>query len=321
MHGGFIEQGRPARRYQYQLLDPKDEPYATFQFCCRSKEYLERHQILDLGRSQSPTSPAISGSYYFDPDTSPKSQSVGDTLEQVHTGSPLEAALTTTNQADLNASITTAQEIVADHPQVYIPHSTSKSSITSKIKDSIEDLPSTVPRSPQLDQSSHKFNLRDSEEAIPSSPTLPHPPHVPYPSSPTRKPRSTIAAPGIQAPLPSPTRLSHQRHQRNKPNLTVTLASATSDHDHKKPRPLSPFTGGGFLRRLVSSPVPATEYGISTKDEVDEQMKDLKLCESVEEGKGGAGDERVGDRTARAQRSGHKLIGFLGRRANRRSAT
>jgi hypothetical protein len=35
-NSGFIEPGTRMRRYKYQLLDPKDTPYAAFLFLCRS---------------------------------------------------------------------------------------------------------------------------------------------------------------------------------------------------------------------------------------------------------------------------------------------
>ena len=34
--GGLLEPGLPARRYKYQLLDPVDEPFATFRFYYRT---------------------------------------------------------------------------------------------------------------------------------------------------------------------------------------------------------------------------------------------------------------------------------------------
>lgn len=35
-NGGLLEQGLPCRRYKYQLVDPVDEPYASFRFYYRT---------------------------------------------------------------------------------------------------------------------------------------------------------------------------------------------------------------------------------------------------------------------------------------------
>jgi hypothetical protein len=35
-NSGFVEPGTRLRRYKYQLLDPKDVPYAAFLFRCRT---------------------------------------------------------------------------------------------------------------------------------------------------------------------------------------------------------------------------------------------------------------------------------------------
>lgn len=186
-----------------------------------------------------------------------------------------------------------------------------------------------VPRSPQLNEFSKRISLRSGGgEDAPLSPTLSRPAAASQLLSPTHK------LPHIDLPSPleiipdSPTRLPQQCAKRNKLNLTLTLNGTTFDLERKRNRPLSPFTSGGFLRRLVSTPepqsAPATVTNIqpTAQNETIEKMKQLNLSESGPRQKPQSTKSKVVvERTTRAQRNGHFLIGFLGRRIDRRSAT
>jgi len=329
--GGLIEQDRPARRYQYQLLDSKNEPYAIFRFYCRTKDYLERHQILDHGRSQSSKSSGTSGSYCFETYTSPKARRIEYAQELVNTKSAAEGVHTAMGDARKPTSATTKEHAVSACPQTQVLPLASLSSVAARIKDSIEDLPSMVPRSPQLDEFGKRLSLRSSSggDDGPPAPTLSRPAAAAsQPLSPTHKvPHIDLPSPLEEEPH-SPTRLPHQTAKRNKLNLTLTLNGATFDLERKRTRPLSPFTSGGFLRRLVSTPeplsAPATVTNIQpTFGEVAaDRMKEMKLADSARsQQKAHSSKAKVVERTTRAQRNGHFLIGFLGRRIDRRSAT
>ena len=126
----------------------------------------------------------------------------------------------------------------------YLPPSDSDDSLSIVTKDSIEDLPSTVPRSPRStkfpDKLQSSINKVESDEADADSPPL------------------------------SPKR-------RLKKKLTVNISGAEFDLEPKR-RPLSPFTSGGMLRKLTggippSAPAAVTEFGPTVEEEVQEKLK------------------------------------------------
>ena len=163
----------------------------------------------------------------------------------------------------------------------YLPPSDSEESLSIKTRDSVEDLPSAVPRSP----------------LSPKSPASP------------RSPRNVRDdAEGVH----SPTKLQKSPRQRLKKNLTINLDGVDFNLENRK-RLLSPFTPGGMLRTNAngfppSAPAATTEFGPTLRDEVDDQIgrqiKDLKI--QVE--------EKPYRRTTRAERGGKSLMGFIGRR-------
>lgn len=174
----------------------------------------------------------------------------------------------------------------------YIPPSDSDQSLSIVTKDSIEDLPSSVPRSPKSGKSPSK-SPGTFEEILENNETEIE--HTKPPPSPSRFPLS-------------PRRLFKKK-------LTVNINGTEFDLERKK-RPLSPFTSAGMLRKLVppSAPAAMTEFGPTVKDEVE------KLEERVRQ----SGNETppvppVIRRTTRAERGGRQLMGFLGRRLGTRS--
>lgn len=115
-------------------------------------------------------------------------------------------------------------------------------------------------------------------------------------------------------------------YQYNKPsNLKLTLDGGAIGVDCQPPRPLSPFTRAGFLRRLASSeaasrPTPpsraaSAEPSVPTQEGAEKHPKATS---------GNAKEEQKGKQVegvSKAHRSGHPFLGFLGRKSDRRSAT
>ncbi|KAK5950519.1 hypothetical protein OHC33_008462 [Knufia fluminis] len=324
---GLIEPGRPARRYQYLLLDPQDEPYATFRFYCRSPEYLAVHNLLGIDRSLSPTSLATS-SNYVDADSSPWRQENGRRPLYSPERSPWSSPHFHGPEVSPQRSLRGAS-VEEDVFSICSPPS-------PKTKDSIEDLPSSVPRSPQAVEVPSRSSFQPNDNLAPhspsqqSSPLLPEldglsigvadSPTVSRPANENVLPstsintRDLVALPRTDSPRPA--------YQRHKPSsLKLTLDGGALDVSNQPPRPLSPFTRAGFLRRLTSSeaasrPTPApraasAEPSVPTHEETERYSKTTS----------GSSKEEQEGKQSKAQRSGHPFLGFLGRRSDRRSAT
>jgi hypothetical protein len=135
----------------------------------------------------------------------------------------------------------------------YVPVSDSDESLSIVTKDSIEDLPSTVPRSPKSAKFPDELRTLPNEESQQERPNS---------SSPPRSPRRTL-----------------------KKKLTVNLNGADFDLE-KKRRPLSPFTSGGMLRKLTggsapSAPAAVTEFGPRVEDEVQQSTETVIRGDSL----------------------------------------
>lgn len=101
----------------------------------------------------------------------------------------------------------------------YVPLSDSESSLTDIVKDSIEDLPSAVPRSPQSPRANN-FSLRGGSQRLAS-------------------PLSRSASP----------------RRRFKKKLSPAVYADNCKSENVK-RPLSPFTNGGILRWMTNFKAP-----------------------------------------------------------------
>lgn len=178
---GPIELYRPARRYQYQLLDPQDEPYATFRFYYRSQEYLERHQIIDVDRSLSSTSLATSASDRFHTPTSTSPKKGEQTAEQGEEKPEIQDRLSIPTRLpvhihELNTEKLSPITLKPSHSlSPAKTHSLAGREKTLSVRDSIEDLTSTVPRSPQSPRRTTFLSQSEKQggeqESIPPSPT------------------------------------------------------------------------------------------------------------------------------------------------------
>jgi hypothetical protein len=157
----------------------------------------------------------------------------------------------------------------------------SDDSLSVKTKDSVEDLPSMVSRSPK------------SPAKSPRSP---------------KKHRKSIEINVEPPPSPqkSPTR-SPRRHRLRK-KLTLNINGAEFDIEREK-RPLSLFTGGGLLRKVgfpSTAPPHVTEFGPTVEDEVKADLNENKQVDAKQ--------EKSAVRTTSVERGGKTLMGFLGRR-------
>ncbi|EXJ85571.1 hypothetical protein A1O1_05936 [Capronia coronata CBS 617.96] len=285
---GLLEPGFRPKRYQYQLLDPLDMPYAAFRFYCRPFEYLETRGITRLRDWTSPRSSMSSGSTASQVSDEDSQHNTGqDTHQRIDSsGSPLTSSQPHPASSHSHGMVSTDLTRGNNHPlirvvngSVSIPLSDSDDSLSVRTKDSIEELPSLVTRSPKSPRSPGKRLLETrlkTEAGIPPSPT-----------------RSPMFA----------------RHHLKK-KLTVNISGAEFDVERKK-RPLSPFTSSGLLRKACilpqTAPAAVTEFGPTVEDEVREEMN--KTRSDVE--------AKEVSRTTRAERGGSKLMGFLGRRINR----
>ncbi len=105
--------------------------------------------------------------------------------------------------------------------------------------------------------------------------------------------------------------------KKARPSLTVQINGVQFDLEkEKKKRPLSPFTPGGRLRRLLSpqppsAPARITAFGPTIDDEVNEMLAEM---ESGGQTNNGRVDSR---RTTRAERGGGLLSRILGKRISR----
>jgi hypothetical protein len=151
-----------------------------------------------------------------------------------------------------------------------IPFSNSDDSLSVKTRDSIEELPTNVTRSPRSPKS---------------------------PKSPEKEKDSEVP--------PSPTRSPRSPRRRLTKKLTVNINGASFDVARKK-RPLSPFTGGGTLRKAslpLTAPATVTEFGPTVEEKVKTELQDDKPVV-----------ESKVLRTTVEERGGRKLMSFLGRR-------
>jgi hypothetical protein len=95
--------------------------------------------------------------------------------------------------------------------------------------------------------------------------------------------------------------------------LKVQINGAEFELEKETKRPLSPFTSGGMLRRLLSpappsAPARITEFGPTVDDEVEGMLAEMES--------GGKGKTCV-TQTTRKERGGGMLRRILGKRIGR----
>lgn len=293
--GGLLEPGFPQRRYKYQLLDPTDDPYATFKFHYRSLEFLKRHGIVEPVPDFASSSIGSSG--YEDAASLVQSVDDNATLDGEKTHTSAATPIKTSPAVQATKHI---KKSASAGSQSFVPPSDSEESLSLVTKDSIEDLPSTVPRSPKTPKSPKKSLTINTTTSFDRSPQTFE---EIFDSKTKDEDKIEIATSPSKISSISPRRLFKKK-------LTVNI-NGTEFNIERKKRPLSPFNSGGLLRKLVppSAPPTLTEFGPTVKDEVE------KLEERMRRADAEAPEvPRVIRRTTRAERGGRQLMGFLGRR-------
>lgn len=198
-------------------------------------------------------------------------------MRTVHPGDVTLTDPTVTSSVCKVKELQVSSPVELAQPNSQISPIQSDDNLSMQTKDSIEELPSNVPRSPQAYRSprSSKMSKVDKNE-----------------------------------PSPSPTKSPKTRPRRHK-KLTVTIDGANFDL-RKNKRTLSPFTTGGFLRKAIlpqTAPPTVTEFGPSIEDEVLARLEAIKSTENKEDK-----STKASRRTTSAERGGKTLMGFLGRR-------
>nr|KAK5441337.1 hypothetical protein LTR18_007181 [Exophiala xenobiotica] len=281
-NSGLLEPGFRPRRYKYQLLDPVDMPYAGFRFYCRPYEYLEKHGLVHRSLS---TMSSSSTSSTASQETANNSRNASPARQVVKTAessivncggankSPVKNGDAHTPQSKNKGNIRIVKSESSTSGQLASPDSC----LSIKTKDSIEELPSSVPRSPRSPRSPKRESGDESDKIEPEMPL-----------SPTKSPRDA--------------------RRRLKKKLTVNIDGADFDIERKK-RPLSPFTSGGVLRKAVPQTAPATvtEFGPTVEEEVRASINTNKSEAVIK-------PDKIIEKTTSTERGGKRLMGFLGRR-------
>lgn len=351
---------------------------------------LERHQMLSEERSASCMSFSSSLSKYYDAEILPQRN---DIME----GGARSIANASTQQdynentRHVKGGLSDKQRDETTNGAINVTESGPcteqiRSAIVKRhlvIKDSIEDLSSSVPRSPQfihpaitsglsrpcgatMCKNSPSLSLRlppqlspsgvsdstlqEEHQVTPKHGTLPQVKTDPVseciqPSIVASKPLYTASSlPKIaQSPEPSVYNSNSNCKRSSLKLRTVNAApqlnrktSNSSTVSAPISRPLSPFTGAGFLRRLTSNigtrrtsnglgsltppsaPAAITSFGPTVQDEVDEAMKqmlaqgDQRKVNLID----GSEHQLKLDRTTRTQRGGRSLINLLSKRVD-----
>ena len=217
-------------------------------------EYLEQHGIIDTASEA--RSSSIASEEWHRPSSRGQAIMSDDKIEAENTspmsGPPDFSIKMTTSPSDTtDVSKELGSQVTLDkHHSIasdtYLPPSDSDEDLSIVTRDSIEDLPSSVPRSPKSPRL----------QALSDDGTESHP--LNRPSSPPEAPRSP--------------------RRRLKKRLTLNLNGAEFDLEKKK-RPLSPFTHGGMLRKFVppSAPAAVTEFGPSIQEEIKSSSTSLPM--------------------------------------------
>lgn len=217
-----------------------------------------------------------------------------------------------------------------------------RSPTNSNIRDSIEDLPSSVPRSPQATNSPRRYNSElDSNQAQlspsqQSSPLLPgldglHVDIVEGPAA-SRSAERDVNSSALSSAKHPALSLDSGSPRSRKIHSNVSYLELDVNEDspiinRQIPRPLSPFTPAGLLRRFTSNeatlrapsgPPPrarSAEPCVATRAAPEEHARAAS----------GGGKEAQGPRPqesiTRVQKSRHPFLSFHGWQLDRRSAT
>ena len=130
------------------------------------------------------------------------------------------------------------------------------------------------------------------------------------PTPPTEEIKPTPLTEEIQPTLPK------KSPKKCRKTLKVQINGAEFDLEKDRKRPLSPFSSGGMLRRLLHHPPPSapakiTAFGPTIDDEVNGMLAEVETGKKKSKGKSSI------QRTTRAERGGGLLSKLLGKRIGR----
>lgn len=166
------------------------------------------------------------------------------------------------------------------------------------------------------------------------SPTLPTPPGITLsappkqtiftiensPLSPPSESRSSAPAhktnfstEEIKPVSPAPPISTIKSHKKPRKSLKVEIHGTEFELEKEASRPMSPFTSGGMLRRILGPPPPSapariTEFGPTVNDEIGGMLAEMEA---------GVKSKPALARTTRAERGGGMLKRILGKRIGR----
>lgn len=180
---GLIEQQRPAKMYKYQLLDPRDKPYATVKFYCRSMQWLVEHHAILL--DQPSPAPSAMISEYYSPAKSARSKHSTTTPTKVNDDAKDDATGNTQGHEHSNRATVSPVYRHCRNP--------STDSLSTIAKDSLENLLAALhsdasavrPCSPgtnEQDISVSQYSGDLPQHSSPPSPLplMPHSPRKPH---------------------------------------------------------------------------------------------------------------------------------------------
>jgi hypothetical protein len=180
-------------------------------------------------------------------------------------------------------------------------------------KDSIKDLPLRSPPEITLSAPPEEtiFSIENSPLSSLCETACSAPAHKTNFTTEEVKRISPIKSASLISPIPPPSPIKSPKKPRK--SLKVQINGGEFELETETKRPLSPFTSGGVLRRLLSplppsAPARITEFGPTVDDEVEGMLAEMES--------GGKGKTCV-TRTTRKERGGGILRRILGKRIGR----
>lgn len=328
VNGGLLGPNDPKRRYKYQLLDPVDKPYAIIRLYYRPLEYLRAMGVVAPPSSHSRQTSTASDQSYTSSESMPGSRAASIASSA---RSPARSESSTRSGSSRSGtpptdSVTAWLRHHRLQKYISILATLSFDTLVTLSDDDLARLGVAAKGSRAkllreleiYQQQHHKEAVEAAQEEGKEKENATVNNRAPKParsclSKPGREKDNDSVSPAAEAALSSSSKSS----KKVRPSLTVQINGVEFDLEkQKKKRPLSPFTPGGRLRRLLSpqppsAPARITAFGPTIDDEVNEMLAEMES--------GGQGsNERVGNRrTTRAERGGGMLTRMLGRRISR----
>ena len=327
VNGGLLGPNDPKRRYKYQLLDPVDKPYAIIRLYYRPLALLRAMGVVAPPSSHSRQTSTASDPSCASSESMPESRAASVASS---TRSPARSESSTRSGSSRGGTPPT------DSVTAWLRHHRLQKytsilatlSFDTLVTLSDDDLArlgvaakgsrAKLLRELEIYQQQHHKEAGDTAQGYGKEKEnvtvgWAQKPARSCVSKPERVKDIDSVSPAPEAALSS----SSKSLKKARPSLTVQINGVEFDLEkEKKKRPLSPFTPGGRLRRLLSpqppsAPARITAFGPTIDDEVNEMLAEM-------ESGGQESNRRVGNRrTARAERGSGMLSRILGKRISR----